>query len=283
MNNFVIGIGSQRAGSTLLYKILDEATDVFMHPVKELHYYDSLYGIRKKEVLHKFSRGLLNSDISRIVDKQDFSFIDKRFKCHLRTNLILHDQDVENVDYLDLYRPCLKHNKVLGEITPEYMILPIKAIKKIKKDLGKDTKIILIARNPTDRFISACKLLKLYGGKSYDMTNFSDDIEKILNDMPGWVEQQDLLNDYKTAYNNYKSVFDSVLFVLYENIVANPAIFRKQLEDFLELEVDECKFNAILATKVNSIGESGSVDARLYAEIENRYCENMAYLNQKFC
>lgn len=36
-NKFVIGIGSQRAGSTLLHKILDECTNIFIHPVKELH------------------------------------------------------------------------------------------------------------------------------------------------------------------------------------------------------------------------------------------------------
>ena len=53
-NNFVIGIGSQRAGSTLLHKILDSCTDIFMHPIKELHYYDTLFDVRKDEFLKKF-------------------------------------------------------------------------------------------------------------------------------------------------------------------------------------------------------------------------------------
>ena len=46
MNRFVLGIGSQRAGSTLLHHCLDVASDVFMHPLKELHYFDTLHGVR---------------------------------------------------------------------------------------------------------------------------------------------------------------------------------------------------------------------------------------------
>jgi hypothetical protein len=36
MNRFVLGIGSQRAGSTLMHHALEASTDVFIHPLKEL-------------------------------------------------------------------------------------------------------------------------------------------------------------------------------------------------------------------------------------------------------
>ncbi len=53
---FVIGIGSQRAGTTLLHTILSECTPVFMHPLKELHYFDTLFDTRDIQLLRGVSR-----------------------------------------------------------------------------------------------------------------------------------------------------------------------------------------------------------------------------------
>ena len=54
--NFLIGVGSQRAGSTLLYRILNKSVNgIFMHPVKELHFFDSIHKIRPPEALKIFS------------------------------------------------------------------------------------------------------------------------------------------------------------------------------------------------------------------------------------
>ena len=80
MNKFVIGIGSQRAGSTLLYTILEQCTPIYMHPVKELHYFDTLFNVRNPSVLHKFSVHQLHRDIDKIVKSKDLAFVDARYK-----------------------------------------------------------------------------------------------------------------------------------------------------------------------------------------------------------
>ena len=59
-NKFVIGIGSQRAGSTLLHRIISECTQVFTHPIKELYYYDTLFNVRKDEFLKKLASNNTN-------------------------------------------------------------------------------------------------------------------------------------------------------------------------------------------------------------------------------
>ncbi|MEA2048165.1 MAG: hypothetical protein U9O64_06910 [Campylobacterota bacterium] len=60
MSKMILGIGSQSAGTLLLYNILDQCTEIAMHPTTELHYFDALYGARDKLSLQKFSQKQFN-------------------------------------------------------------------------------------------------------------------------------------------------------------------------------------------------------------------------------
>ena len=66
-HRFIIGIGSQRAASTLLHTLLSDSSDAFMHPVKELHYFDTLFGVRPQEALTEFSTRQLMREVDHIV------------------------------------------------------------------------------------------------------------------------------------------------------------------------------------------------------------------------
>lgn len=270
MPKFVIGVGSQRAGSTLLHKILDECTEIFMHPVKELHYYDTLYDVRDSKVLKKYSQKQIEREIDRLIKCENFSYIDKRYKCYLRTNKILSKGGVRNVKYIDLYRPCVMGNDFLGEITPEYMILPEEGIEHLRKDVG-DAFIILLTRDPVDRFLSAYKLLKAYNNDFYDSEHLSDSIRKDMELMPVWMKQQDLLNDYKSAELKFRKFFNNVLVLSYEDLVKNPERFISQLSGFLDITFDSEKVKSVMAHKVNSIGDSGVIDSSLKNDLYQRY------------
>ena len=124
MADYIIGIGSQRAGSTLLYRILNDCSSIFMHPVKELHYYDTFFNVRHENYLKDFSENQLKN-LKGTKPKS------KRDQCLIRTNEILYKTPISEVNYQDLYRPCIMDNEYLCEITPEYMILPNDGIKII--------------------------------------------------------------------------------------------------------------------------------------------------------
>jgi len=271
MTQFVIGIGSQRAGSTLLHKILDECTPIFMHPVKELHYYDTLYGVRDAAVLKDYSKRQLDRELDRLIEAKKFGYINKRYKCYIRTNKILSKLPVEQVEYIDLYRPCVIDHTHLGEITPEYMILPEEGIAQMAKDLGVEAKIILITRDPVERFISAFKLLKNYNNPNYDSTNFEKDLEHALVTMPTWIEQQKQLSDYKTAYNKYKKYFSNVLLLSFEDMIKDPIKLREHLENFLGLELDKQKYEQVFQHKVNAIGETAGISSVIKNKINRLF------------
>lgn len=257
---FVIGIGSQRAGSTLLHRILDECTDIFMHPVKELHYFDTLYNLRHQDVLTSYSRRQLEREIDNIISADDLNYVlSKRYKCFLRTNKILATRKVENVDYFDLYRPCLMESHTVGEITPEYMILPEEGIKKMRSIVGKDAVIILITRDPLDRFISSFKLLKTYGKNKVDMNSFEKEILDVFNSMPTWVEQQKQLNNYQKAYVSYSKYFDNVLKISYDDLVGNIELVHSKLEAILGLNVNIERCKEVVKKKINQIGKTATL------------------------
>jgi len=270
MKKFVIGIGSQRAGSTLLHKILDECSEIFMHPLKELHYYDTLYGVRQQSILKEFSKRQLDRELDKIISSVSHHFIDKRYRCYLRANKILLNKEIADVDYFDLYRPFLAEANILGEITPEYMLLPDSAVARMRTDLGASTKIILIGRDPVDRFLSSFKLLKSYGGGVHDSSALEREVSQAIEEMPAWIEQQKRFNSYDIALNLYKKYFDSVLFMSYEKIISDIHGSHRLLEDFLETKIDlECMKN-IMKKKVNSLVETGKVSEGLRAFISTR-------------
>ena len=280
---FVIGIGSQRAGSTLLHKVLDECTDIFMHPVKELHYFDTLFDVRHQDVLTKYSKRQLDRELDRVITSKEHDYLkSKKYKCYLRTNKILAANKIEDVDYLDLYRPCIMGNNIIGEITPEYMILSEDGIKKLADVVGKDAHIIMIARNPVQRFISAFKLLKAYNNQSVSNEEFDGELRNVLEHSIKWVEQQDLLNDYQKAFENYQKYFSNVLFLSYDNIIGEVDKTHEQLTSFLNLEIDKEKYTKMLGHRVNAIGETGSVSKATLDILTNKYKLQIEFLNDYF-
>jgi len=273
---FVIGIGSQRAGSTLLHRILSECTPIFMHPVKELHYYDTLFDVRNLNLLRSFSKNELNNF------KGDPNNLSKLEECYLRTNRILSKQDLAHIDYINLYRPCIMGNEYLGEITPEYMILPEEGIAKMREDVGEDAKIILIARNPIKRFISSVKLLKVYDDNDYNVENFENDILKVVTTMPNWMEQQRELNDYEVALERYKKYFNHVFFFCYDDFIENPEKLRSQLEIFLNMPIDPVVYEKILGKRVNSLKETGEISSNIIDILEKKFKNELDFLNNYF-
>ncbi|GAB6140413.1 hypothetical protein JCM14076_11420 [Methylosoma difficile] len=281
MTQFVIGIGSQRAGSTLLHRILEECTTIYMNPVKELHYFDTLYKVRSEQTLRTFSLRQLEREISNISAATDFSFIDKRYKNFLRTNMLLAVKKVNTIDYIDLFRPCVIDHNILGEITPEYMVLPEKGINKMRETVGKDTKIILLARNPVKRFISAFKLMMI-NLPGADMSQFESNLLSILKDENEWLDIQDLFNDYELSLSKFQKHFSNVLFLSYDDLFGNVEKTADSLSDFLGISVSLPQYYKLINTKVNALDETKDLSRETVALLENRYSKQQAYLDKVF-
>ena len=266
-NKFIIGIGSQRAGSTLLHRILDRCTNIFMHPVKELHYFDTLFGVRKQQILTDFSQ----RQFERLEDRPA---VTKPQKCAVRANRMLANRRVQNIDYLDLYRPCLLGNELVGEVTPEYMILPEEGVKLMRDTIGDDAKIILLTRDPVDRFLSSFKLLKAYSEKTPDFSNFENELLASFETMPAWIEQQRELNDYDAATELYTRYFSNFLSMKFDDFVAIDEPLIEKLESFLEVEVKQGPLQNVVSRKVNTITSAPDISEETQEQVRQLLLES---------
>ena len=282
-HRFIIGIGSQRAGSTLLHRLLETSSEVFMHPLKELHYFDTLYGYRSKQALQEFSTRQLVREVDRIVSSKDLSFVkNKRYRCYLRTNRVLSRLAIENVNYLDLFRPNLQGHSLLGEITPEYMLLDENSIIKMQQVIGKDAGVILICRNPVKRILSAVKLMNSYNNLRMNDTTANAWLLRMFESESSWIEVQDGYNDYAAAIDHYSRHFSGFLAVSYDDLINQPRKTAEKIAETLNLSINLDRFEIEISNVVNDLGVDFNIETELVEQIKFRYSKSQFFINEYF-
>lgn len=256
---FLIGIGSQRAGSTLLHNVLSRsANELFMHPVKELHYFDSLFNIRQPEALKTFSRSQLQrlEGIYGSLDPAIISALPKRNQCEIRTNRILATSQVNDVEYIDLYRPCVMHHSWLGEVTPEYMLMKPEDLSLAIDRLNTRACFVLILRNPLKRFLSAFKLRHAYmrppGKAAPGNDELLTDLKNILRSPSGWLDCQVRFNNYQESIHTFESqAGDNFLYFSLDELVLRIDSVLRRLTSLTGIDFDDNAAHEAVSARIN--------------------------------
>jgi len=282
--NFLIGVGSQRAGSTLLYRVLSRSVrGLFMHPVKELHVFDSLYRIRPPQELKRFSSHQLQRLTHKYGDLEKAQkTANKHVICEIRANTILSERDISEVNYLDLYRPCLMHYNWLGEVTPEYMLLSEAQLRDMQKQLKGRVVPILMARNPMKRFISAFKLRHFYmrpsGQEAISNGELVSDLNTLLDHRheDGWMKAQLRFNMYSSAQQRLQAVFGDASFTLsLDALLQNPEQALQAISERTGLEVDMAAAEACMQQKVNETDIQLNLDETTQDRLNEVFSESI--------
>jgi hypothetical protein len=281
-HRFVLGIGSQRSGSTLLHTLLSKTTSAFMHPAKELHYFDTLFGHRPETALKDFALRALRREIGHIISTNDYSFMDKPYKCMLRTYSILAQSDVREIDYIDLYRPLLSERSILGESTPEYMLLNQAQASIVRDKLGADTTILLICRDPVDRLISAAKLFNGYHNLNMGEEELIAWIKLQVSDETPWIKAQDQYNDYIRALQVYSSLFSRFVAISFLGLVQHPSSVAQVIAETAELEIEIDLFVELSKYKRNALADIEIRDHSLLERLNDRYKDQKSYIEELF-
>ena len=281
VNRFVIGIGSQRAGSTLLHHALEMSSDIFMHPLKELHYFDTLHGVRSQEALRDFSLRQLGREIDRVVGSEKLDFLDARYRCYLRSNRILGMSSVSEVSYIDLFRPFVGRSPLLGEVTPEYMLLGDDAIRAMSEVVGKDAVIILICRNPVKRVLSAVKLMSTYNGLNFDDQRAREWLLRMLETPNPWLQAQDGYNDYPGTIRRYQASFQCVVPIAYDRMKTDPAGVAIDIATVGDIKVDLHAFVAATRELKNDLGRGFVVGSDIETLLAERYQQQLQQAQQR--
>ena len=167
-----IGIGAPRTGTTWLYEHLSRHPNIWMPPVKEIHFFDRVDGFSMME--RKFRLDLKNKAASYIFPNKkknrtpnicwDLNYFFRRPDFNWYSSLFLPERD-----------------QVTGEITPAYSLLDQKIVEKIFT-YYPSMRIIFLMRDPIERAWSHA-IKRLARDRKEDAKQISD--EKFLESIIG--------------------------------------------------------------------------------------------------
>ena len=256
--SFILGIGSQRAGSTFLSRLLDKHPEVAIHPAKELHYFDTLFDIRSEALLKRFSGERLSGAINKICNAKDYKFVNPRWKWLLKSDFELFSKPIADIRYSNLFaEPArskyLRRRSFWGEITPEYMLLDQTQVKTVKNTIGEDAFIFIMCRNPIKRMISSFRLIASLNFPSKSQEELDQIFMRLLNTENDWFPRHLRYNRYRQAYETYKTQFSKVLPLCFDDISQDPDHLLKQISDFLDLDYNSCITAEFFERKINAL------------------------------
>jgi len=155
-----IGVGAPRAGTTWLYELLRVHPELWMPPIKELHYFDSLdpsQSLHRKTQSQRFRikryailrlKHYLASYINFLVRKNLFD------KSVIKTDLAFDYKFFgpgENLDwYKSLFETAADKGLISGEFTPDYGLMQPN-LAMLLPQIRADLKVILMLRDPVER------------------------------------------------------------------------------------------------------------------------------------
>jgi hypothetical protein len=204
-------IGAAKSGTTSLYHYLDQHPDVF------------------------FSSG--------IKEPGYFCFADRPYRLIANGLPDLWKTAVTSLDeYLDLFRDAPPH-AVVGEATPEYLLLPDPTIANLAKVYGDDltrVRFIAVLRNPIDRIWSNYWMMVRdgYENQTFEVATDPGTIAGRLD--RGWHPCYDYrgFGTYGRQLGAYLERLDRNQFrvVLFEELARDPATVCRELFDFLGVD-----------------------------------------------
>lgn len=214
-------IGAQKAGTSWLFTKLQQHPQVWMPPVKELHYFDHLYVPENR----RWTAGHIRRSVKQSI-KWHATHVDEINLDHVAYMASLADQSIFTEDWYGrcFNRPAAR-GKVLGDITPEYCMVPDEGIAYLRKLLGS-VKIIYIVRDPFDRALSQVRMnaeRRGLGGGGTDWLSLAREPDVATR------------GAYATYVPRWQAAFpeDDILFVPYGRIARDPAGVMRAIETLI--------------------------------------------------
>jgi len=151
-----IGIGMERAGTSWLFTQIAAHPEIWVPPLKELHFFDVI-DPRAKYLTHRYSYHLKSRIKQKAAPFLDTStrpeFSKNSYLEYLRWDIAYFKGTFDVGWYRGLFHPRFTKGRVCGEITPAYSNLTPETIAQILS-LNPDMKFILVVRNPIQRMWS---------------------------------------------------------------------------------------------------------------------------------
>ena len=233
---FCIGLGAQRAGTTWLATYFAQHPSIFMSPIKELHYFDTLWrpdlmGRRSLAYLEELQELVAGLDIDEVRDQGP------RWRHAHQLARRLDMVGGGHEAYLEYFSSQIGEEAVAAEITPSYSVLDAAQLREIRSLHGR-VKGIYIMRNPIDRVWSLLRHRERKGGfkleRDFDATISS----------PGVMERSDYARTLVALDASFPP--EDVFIAFYEQLFSEELI--RALCAFLDIPYHPAPFQTRVAS-----------------------------------
>jgi hypothetical protein len=276
-----LGVGAPRSGTTWLHVMLSQHPDIWMPPLKEVHYFDSIDPtIDEKGHVDSLSYRIKWMFFKRMKHYIGYSLkaFNKEFnkaKPDIRWDYAFFKPGGSLSWYQDLFDRPEEFKGIKGEITPAYIMLSPEIINTIRDQLNVK-KIIIMLRNPLYSTWSSIEK-QVRDGLIKNGDNMDDLVNRIKSPrLFGRYNHADNLNRWFSQYNR-----DDIFIGFFEELEQNPVSLLSRVFSYLEVEDISSQLSQKASTRVNQ--SSGSLDAipeRIKYELALLHHEQIGRLRQ---
>jgi hypothetical protein len=244
-----LGIGAPRTASTWLYQRLSLHPDICLAKRKEIHFFDVPEGN---------GTYVYGPDARRPA---------------------LRPLDLDNRFHWRWYRSHFGNcgGRMSGEFTPDYTLLDAGRIGVVKEHLP-DVKLIYAMRNPVTRAWSSVRK-ELWRRFRMHPRNLQDgDTLVRMATRPGVLAR----GDYISAITNWETHYQGqILYLFYDDIVANPQAVLHRVCDFLGVDQAPLDTAGGHDARVNDV-PADEIPMEVRVALERHYAPQQDFLSQKF-
>jgi len=268
-----LGIGAQKAGTTWLYENLRRHPQVWLPPVKELHYLD-----HKPPSLRK-----------RLFGKTETL---KTARSHLARQALSVASGTASLEQLRwAWRYCLAprndswyeslfpriEGKVTGEICPGYARMDATAVARVHR-LMPDARIIYLLRDPIGRAWSTA-VMHFRKPKFGSIDRYEDERIKAHLAAPKTLVHGDYLTNLGSWRQHYPE--EQIFIGFFDELTASPGTLLKDVLEFLGLDASAATIPDDVAKKRNA-GKGEPVPEQFRAFLAKQHHAQIVDLNKAF-
>lgn len=277
---FILGVGSQKGGTSWLHKQLSNNTCIDFGFRKEYHVFDAINTDRDlsdpndTEPFGKKYRNSIIKTILRAEEDGSLGINQARERGSRRRALQLAFLDNINYyfDYFDYQYLKNPEVQAVGDITPSYALLKPETFQLIKRGLikrGFTVKVFFLMRDPVERAWSMARMKK---------RNMSSNAQKKFDELKYLDSLEDNYSNRKSRYEhtiqNLEKVFrkDDIYYDFYERLFTSKS--QERLQEFLKLELNKFDTNEV----VNASPKSESLPQELNQRMVNLFSSTYAFM-----
>lgn len=259
IKDFFVCVGAQKAGTTWLARMLARHPDIFVTPVKEIHYFDHKAGLsehlgerKRRSRYRKYHQRLLTQWHRWAELGAQRSW----YAAYMRSPL-------NDAWYASLFAER-GGRRLAGEATPEYAIIGREGFAHIAR-LAPDARLVYIMRNPVPRAWS--QILHLCRSRGLDAARMTPDELVALTREARFAA----LADYAAALDDMMAVFprERLWLGFYEEIHAGRARALEAICGFLGVGFDPAHFAD--APRRYNVSQSVAMPEEVRAALRRRY------------